>query len=123
MAIEQYRSESRSVYTEYLFVRYLRSQFRVQGMYSLNHKNIILTHLKFLAALLALTRLEVILRQLHFFSGKEVIQLLVKQRYVQSIKALIVIFSLIILRRFLSVNEIIIKRNRYRLYTICKQLY
>lgn len=75
------------------------------------------------SALLAASRLEVIARQLNLLARKERVELLVEQRDVERVEALVVVVALVVLRRKLTVDEIIVQRNLHRLDAAREQLY
>ena len=92
-------------------------------MNTLYHQYFVTLQLQFFSTPLAATLLEVITRQFHLFAPEQSRQLLVKQRQVQSMQMLKIIVALIIFRRLLAVEEIIIQRDTHRMDTIHSQLH
>ena len=123
MIIQKNRGQRRSIYSEYLLLRDMSRQFRVQGMNALYHQHIVIIHLQPVATLFTLSALEIILRQFYLLTTEQGIKLLVDQIKVQGIDALIIIFARSILRRFLPIHEIIIERNLERFQSVYGKLY
>ena len=121
--VQKNRGQRRSIYSEYLLLRDVSRQFRVQCMNALYHQHIVIVHLQLVAALFTLSALEIILRQFYLLTTEEGVELLVDQIEIQGIDALIIIFARSILRRFLPIYEIIIERNLERFQSVYGKLY
>lgn len=80
-------------------------------MNAFHHKHIIVVHLESLAAFLTLAALEIVLRQFHLLTTEEGIKLVVDFLKVEGIDTLIIIFSILVLRRSLAIDKIVIERN------------
>lgn len=92
-------------------------------MNAFHHKHIIVVHLESLAALLTLAALEIVLRQFHLLTTEEGIKLVVDLLKVEGIDTLIIIFSILVLRRSLAIDKIVIERNLQRFQSVDSQLY
>ena len=123
MIIEQNGSQCRGINTEYLIVRNLRGKLRIQGVNTLNHQHLVALKLQLLATTFAASLLEVITRQLYLFTSKQGCELLIKQRQIQGVQMLEIVVTLLIARRLVTIQEIIIERDINWLDTINGQLY
>ena len=92
-------------------------------MYAFHHQHLIVVHLQSFSALLALSRLKVVARQLHLLAVEESLHLPVEQVDVERIKTLEVVVALVIARCFLTVHEIVVERDGHRLDAVGQQLY
>ena len=122
VVVEQDGGQCRGIHTENLLVRNLRRQLRVQGMDAFHHQDIVVVHLQLLATLLALARLEIVLRQFHLLATEEGIKLVVDELQVERIDTLIIILAICILWRFLPIHEVIIQGNLQRFQAVHSQL-
>ena len=123
MGVEQDGGQRRSIDAEYLVVGNLAGQFGVKSMDAFKYKYFVAPELQFLAALLALARLEIVARQLNFLATHERVHLLIEQRQVEGVKVFEVVVAILVLGGLLAVEEVVVEGNADRVNAVDSQLY
>ena len=123
MVVQEDGGEGGSIDLELLFVGNLCCQQGIEAVDALHDEHVVLVQMQLLPALLAHSCLEVILRQFHLLAPEEGIELLVDERDVQCMDALVVEFSVLVLRCVLTMYEVVVQRNLHGLHTAGKELY
>ena len=123
MIVEQQRGECRGIDTELQLIGNLSRELRIERMNTLYHQYLTIVQAQFLTTPLALAGLEVIAWQLNLLATEERSKLLVEQGYVQRMDALKVVIARLVARCLLTIQEIIVERDRHRLDAIGDELH
>ena len=86
MVIQRDGGQCRNINLEFPFSRYMRRQFRVQGMNTFQNQNRIIFYFQFITFILLLAKGEIKTRQFDLFTAQECLQLLIEQFQIKCIQ-------------------------------------
>ena len=114
MRIQQDGRHGRDINTIFVLFLNLGGQLGIQAVDALQNQYHVLFQPKFLPTLLTQACLEIEMGQFHLLACQQRLQLAVEKRKIQSIERLEIILSMLVPRRMLPIQEVIIQRYGIR---------
>ncbi len=110
------------IYLEFILVRKLFRQFRIQAVNSLDHQDVVRPQLLGLRPILLMSRYKVETRYYNLPASKQFLKLTIEQFNIYSLQAFEIKSSRLILRILFPLHKIIIHGNRMRRQSIRPKL-